>query len=501
MVTVIEKKQDLHEIQCDELVIGIGKNEPFKGDAALSALDQLFDGQLSKLEEAKEISGELKRTTIIHTFGKCQAKKIVFIGLGDQEQLTFVRAREAMARAVKNVISHGEQKHIAVFSENVAKLPAHRWAQAVTEAVYLASYTYEGHHQKPKTKKVIAQVDLIVDAQQAAEAREGQRLAEALASGTVLARNLTNMPGNYLTPTALKEKIVEVAECYGMSYEVMDKAKLTELGMGGVLSVAQGSAEPPYVVTVKYQGRETWDNVIGLVGKGVTFDTGGISIKPVAGMEDMKSDMGGAAAVIGALEAIGKLQPKVNVQLVVGCVENMPSGTAYKPGDVITTMSGKTVEIITTDAEGRLVLADCLTYIIRQGVSAIIDCATLTGGIVVALGTITSGAMGNNQALVDEILQSAEYAGERLWQLPLFEEYRELNKSRVADLKNSGGRHGHGIIGGTFLSEFVGDVPWVHLDNAGTAYVSGSTDLTPAGGTGSMARTIAQYVFSRQEQS
>ncbi|MCK9905516.1 leucyl aminopeptidase, partial [Frankia sp. Cpl3] len=223
-------------------------------------------------------------------------------------------------------------------------------------------------------------------------------------------------------------------------------------------------------------------------------------IKPVAGMEEMKSDMGGSATLIGVMEAIGQLKLKVNVMLVVGCVENMPSGTAFRPGDVITTMSGKTVEIITTDAEGRLVLADCITYAKEQGVDCLIDCATLTGGVVVALGTISSGAMTNDQKLVEEVLKGAEQAGERLWQLPTFAEYRELNKSRFADLKNSGGRYGHAIIAGVFLQEFVGDTPWVHLDIAGTAYITTPSDLHPGGGTGAMTRGVAQFVLNKSEK-
>ncbi|MFM1654888.1 leucyl aminopeptidase [Brevibacillus sp. B_LB10_24] len=497
MIEVMAKQPDLAALECDDFVIGIYADQTLAGD--LAALDQSLDGGLGKLFEQGELSGERKRVTVVHTFGKIAAKRLVFVGLGEPESLSFAGIREAAARAVKAVCDRGEGKTVAVYVEDRGAVSAERLAHAVTEAFCLASYRYHGYRQQPESNSPIHKVCLLVEPESLPLAAQGVRTGEALSAGTNLARDLTNMPGNYLTPGTLKDAIVEVAERYGMPYEVMDLAKLKVLGMGGVLAVAQGSAEPAYVVTVKYQGRETWDDVIGLVGKGVTFDTGGISIKPVAGMEEMKSDMGGAAAMIGALEAIGRLQPKVNVMLVVGCVENMPSGTAYKPGDVITTMSGKTVEIITTDAEGRLVLADCITYARQEGVSCLIDCATLTGGVVVALGTVCSGAMGNDQQLVGEVLASAERAGERLWQLPTFEEYHELNKSRVADLKNSGGRYGHAIIGAVFLQKFAEDTPWVHLDNAGTAYLTTETDLAPAGATGSMARTVAQFVLNRSK--
>jgi leucyl aminopeptidase len=497
MKVTVEKHLSFHKISCDELLIPLWKGE----DVALiyPQLDGLFDGALSQLQREKEMTGEAKSVTTVHTLGKLPAKKLVFVGMGDEQSFSFVQARNAWARAAKTVLAKGSRKNVAVDLRTGGKLSSERLAQAATEAFLLAGYHYEGYRQKPKrTEEPVDAVRLLVTGDEQA-AESGVKLGQALAAGTNLARNLVNEPGNYMTPRALKDAVVEVAERYGMSYEVLAKDKLVEMGMGGVLAVAQGSAEEPYVVAVKYQGKENWDDVIGLIGKGVTFDTGGISIKPVAGMEDMKSDMGGSAAVIGALEALGQLKPKANVLAVIGCVENMPSGTAFKPGDVITTMSGKTVEIITTDAEGRLVLADCITYAKQQGVSCLVDCATLTGGIVVALGHFCSGAMTNNQELVNEVLSAAEHAGERLWQLPTFEEYRELNKSRFADLKNSGGRYGHGIIGGVFLQEFVGDTPWVHLDIAGTAYASSASDLHPAGGTGVMTRTITQFVLQRSQ--
>jgi leucyl aminopeptidase len=496
MIVTAEKKTKLTQTAADELVIGLYKGEVLDGE--LAELNDALGGALADLLREKEISGEAKSVAVVHTLGKLAAKRLVFVGLGEKAELSFVKARDAMAKAVKRINSKGTKKKIAVYVRKTDAVSMERLAQAVAEAFYLAAYTYEGYRQKPKKERAIESVALLVDEGLDA-ACAGVRKGTAFAMGTNLARDLTNTPGNYMTPRALKDAVVAVAERYGMSYEVLEKNKLVELGMGGILSVAQGSAELPYVVTVKYQGRDTWDQVIGLIGKGVTFDTGGISIKPVAGMEDMKSDMGGAAALIGALEAIGRLQPKVNLLLVVGCVENMPSGTAFKPGDVITTMSGKTVEIITTDAEGRLVLADCITYAKQLGVECLIDCATLTGGILVGLGTITTGAISNNQPLVEQVLAGAEQAGERLWQLPAFDEYRELNKSRFADLKNSGGRYGHAIIGGVFLMEFAGDTPWVHLDVAGTAYINTASDLHPGGATGAMTRAVSQFILNRSK--
>lgn len=498
MEVSVENRLQLVNTECEELIVPLWKGEELA--QVYPELDQAFAGGLGALQQDKEVSGEAKAVAVIHGLGRIAAKKLIVVGMGDPEKFDFVAARSAWGRAAKTVVSKGSQKTVAIDLPTCERLAADRLAQAVTEAFMLAEYHYEGYRQKPKRESdPVAAVRLLASAEAVEAVKAGVTRGRALSQGTNLARTLVNEPGNYLTPRALKDAAVAVAERYGMAVEVLAKDKLEELGMGGVLSVAQGSAHEPYVIAIRYQGRETWDDVIGLIGKGVTFDTGGISIKPVAGMEDMKSDMGGAAAVIGALEVLGQLKPKANVLAVIGTVENMPSGTAFRPGDVITTMSGKTVEIITTDAEGRLVLADCITYAKEKGVSCLLDAATLTGGIVVALGHFCSGAMTNDQRLVDEVLAAADQAGERLWQLPTFEEYRELNKSRFADLKNSGGRYGHGIIGGVFLQEFVGDTPWVHLDIAGTAYTGSAGDMQPAGGTGVMTRTMAQFVMSRSQ--
>ncbi|GED71235.1 putative cytosol aminopeptidase [Brevibacillus reuszeri] len=498
MEVTVEKRYQLVNIACDELIVPLWNGEELA--QVYPDLEAAFGGTLSGLQADKEISGEAKAIAVVHGMGKVAAKKLMVVGMGAPEKFDFVAARNAWGRAAKTVASKGAGKTVVIDLPTTEHLGADRLAQAVTEAFGLAEYNYEGYRLKAKRESDPIAAVRILAADDAVEVvQSGVHVGKALVTGTNMARTLVNEPANYLTPCALKDAAVSVAKRYGMGIEILEKAKLEELGMGGVLSVAKGSELEPYVVAIKYQGKDSWDDVIGLVGKGVTFDTGGISIKPVAGMEDMKSDMGGAAAMIGAMEALGQMKPKVNVLMVIGTVENMPSGTAFRPSDVITTMSGKTVEIITTDAEGRLVLADCITYAKEQGVSCIVDAATLTGGIVVALGHFCSGAMTNDKALMDELLAAADVAGERLWQLPTFDEYRSLNKSRFADLKNSGGRFGHGIIGGVFLQEFVGETPWVHLDIAGTAYTSSTGDMQPAGGTGVMTRTIAQFVASRSQ--
>ncbi|TPG82056.1 leucyl aminopeptidase [Brevibacillus laterosporus] len=496
MIHIETKTSSYLEKKTDYLIIPIYQDQTIHTDE-WNNLDTAFHQQISHMIKAGEISDQKGKVTIIHTLGQLSVTRLVFVGMGVMTGLDFVSARDAFAKVVQQLKVEASEKSLSILLTVQTDLDMERLTQAVGEAFLLGTYAYEGYRAISKNKPSFQTVEILVHDEQKDKAERGLQIAQAFGTGTNLARTLVNEPGNYLPPHELARRAIEMAKRYGMSYELLAKDKLEELNMGGVLSVAQGSAELPYVVVVKYQGKEQWEDVIGLIGKGVTFDTGGISIKPVAGMEDMKTDMGGSAAMIGAMEAIGRLQPAVNIMMVIGCVENMPSGTAFKPGDVITTMNGKTVEIITTDAEGRLVLADCITYAKQQGVSCLVDCATLTGGVVVALGHVSTGLMTNDQQLANELFQAADYCGERLWQLPTFPEYRELNKSHVADLKNSGGRYGHAIIAGVFLQEFAEDTPWVHLDIAGTASQTKTTPLGPIGATGAMVRSIAQFLLQR----
>jgi leucyl aminopeptidase len=288
---------------------------------------------------------------------------------------------------------------------------------------------------------------------------------------------------------------IELAGKYDFEVEILDKEEIEKLGMGAFLAVNQGSKEPPKMIVLKYQGKDEWKNVIGLVGKGITFDTGGYSIKTKQGIVGMKTDMGGAASVLGVMEIIGELRPEQNVVAVIPSTDNMISGGAFKPDDVITSMSGKTIEVLNTDAEGRLVLSDAITYAKHHGAEYLIDVATLTGGVITALGLHTTGAMTNYEPLFEQIVEASMEAGEQVWQLPLFESEKErVRKSKVADLNNSPGSEGHAIVAGAFIGEFAENTPWVHLDIAGTATTSKEHDLGPAGATGVMTRTLAIFV-------
>jgi leucyl aminopeptidase len=336
-------------------------------------------------------------------------------------------------------------------------------------------------------------------------------LANGVSRGRIIgdavntARELINEPSSTLTPTELAERAKETANRFGLDIDVLDEARMKELGMGALLGVARGSDEPARLVILRYtpEGAEPMGNdaeVIAIVGKGITFDSGGISIKPAEGMEKMKYDMSGAASTLAAMSAIAQLKPRINVIGIMPATENMPSGRAYKPGDVLRAMSGKTIEVINTDAEGRLILADAISYARKLGATRIIDLATLTGAVSVALGTINVGMLGNNQEFIDEVRAAAKEVGERFWQLPLDEDYREQIKSDIADIKNSGGRNAGTITAAYFLREFAEDVPWVHLDIAGTAWENERKPHMAKGPTGVAIRALIQYVCSKAKQ-
>ena len=333
-----------------------------------------------------------------------------------------------------------------------------------------------------------------------AAVRSGYNKGKVLAEATNGAREMVNEPGNFMTPTNMAEIATAISKKNGLDITVMDVAQMTKLGMGALLGVGRGSNQPLKFIVMKYHGGKTEGVDIALVGKGLTFDTGGISLKPADKMEEMKSDMSGGAAVINALGAIAQLKPKLNVVAIVPATENMPSGSAQKPGDIVKAMNGKTIEVINTDAEGRLILADALSYAVTLKAKKIIDMATLTGACQIALGNVYSGGFTNNQELLDNVIAAGKQSGELIWQLPMDEKYAEQLKSDVADMKNYGVSLAGAITGAKFLAEFVGDTPWIHLDIAGTALTDKESGYIVKGGTGVPVRTLINYVMSQDKK-
>jgi leucyl aminopeptidase len=446
---------------------------------------------LRALEAKRLFSGELGETGLLPTCGQGPVPYVLLAGLG-------AAPKDADADAWRDAGVYAVRAALGAKLERLAvRLPAAA-VEPFATGVVLGSYRMTGYARDAEPQPVIRELAIAVADGDAAACEAAVRRAVVIAEGTNYARDLTNVPGNKLTPAMMADEALRLAHEYGLPCQVLDETQIVEAGLGGVHEVGKGSANPPRMIVVRYQGRDEWDDVLGLVGKGITFDTGGISLKKPEGMEEMISDMGGAAALLGLLHIVGELRPPVNLLVVIPAAENMPSGAAYKPGDVITIMDGYTVEVLNTDAEGRIVLADGVLYAKKLGATKLIDIATLTGAILVCFADVATGAVTNDDAFLQPLLQAAKTAGEKLWQLPNYKEYRDMLKSDVADIKNAtADRWAGAITGGLFVGKFAGDTPWIHLDTGGTAWLWSAKGTEPKGGTGVMVRTLASYILQR----
>jgi len=478
------------------LVIGIHQPGNKLGEV-LSFCDEAMDQQITQLIKSGDISVRKKSITLIHTLGKVKTKRILFVGLGRENQVAEEEWKEALGMAFRKVKElRLSQVTIDLDSFTGENVSVERAAQLLGEVYMLSLYSFDGYKQNNSKSSVeIKDVVILTQSGKSALLQENVKAGAIYGSGTNYARTLVNLPPNILTATKMAEYAKELAEQFGFEVEVLNKEEMQQLGMGALLAVNQGSNEPPAMIVLKYQGKSEWKDVIGLVGKGITYDTGGYSLKPRESMVGMKTDMGGAAAVLGAMRIIGELKPEQNVVAVIASTDNMVSAEAFKPDDVIVSLSGKTIEVLNTDAEGRLVLADAITYAKQHGANYLVDVATLTGGVIVALGNEMTGAFTNNTEFLEKVKNASEKSGEPMWQLPITAKDRERVKgSKIADLNNSPGREGHAIMGAAFVGEFAEETPWVHLDIAGTSVSKKSTSLHTHGATGVMARTLAQLV-------
>jgi leucyl aminopeptidase len=486
----------------DTVVFGLfEKTTSFEG--ILGDVNTALGDLLSSLLKEGDVSAKKGVISKVHTLGKLEAKRIYFVGLGKEENYSFETARSSFGKLFKAVkASKLENIEVVLDSFVTEKVEVLDVAHALAEALPMATYKFADYKQKSNEPEKELSVVTIYTNSDVEEVEASLTVGYAYGTGTNRARTLVNTPGNMLTATDLANYAVELATKYELEYEILEKEEMENLGMGALLAVNQGSVEPPKMIVIKYQGKDDWTDVIGLVGKGITYDSGGYSIKPKDGLVGMKTDMGGAAAVLGAMEIIAQLKPEQNVVMVIPSTDNMINGNAFKPDDVVTSMSGKTIEILNTDAEGRLALADAVTYAKHHGANYLVDVATLTGGVIVALGNHITGAMTNNEDLFEKVLEASSEVGEMIWRLPITDNFKErVRKSSVADLNNSPGRDGHAIFAGVFIGEFAEETPWVHLDIAGTATSSSEHDLGPKGATGVMSRTLASLVerFGEEE--
>jgi leucyl aminopeptidase len=480
------------EIDTDILAVPVFEGEERSGE--LAELDGATGGVLGRALESRELQGRLFELLTVPTNGGWRAQRVTFIGAGRRTDYTTERLR----RVATAVALHARQRRgRALAWLQRGDLPLEAAVQAAAEGLALSLFsgdTYKSGERAaaPLESMVIAAGNGSNAAALAAAAERGRILGESCN----IARELSNEPSNVLTPTVFATRAADISRAAGLGVEILDERAIEALGMGLLLGIARGSAEPPRVIVMRHTAAGKDGPVLGLVGKGVTFDTGGISIKPAEGMERMKDDMAGGAAVVCAMRAISLLKAPMNVIGVVPTTENMPGGRAVKPGDVLTSASGKTVEVINTDAEGRLILGDALWYAQKLGATHLVDVATLTGAAVVALGKAASALFGRPDSWVETVGRAASIAGDRCWPMPLYDEYAEQLRSEIADMMNTGGRPAGACTAAMFLKEFAGTVPWAHLDVAGTAWADEAKPWLPKGASGVAVRTLAELAFT-----
>ena len=469
--------------------------DPIQG--RIAELDKAAGGLLQKLAKSGELTGKTLEFTLVHAPAGLKAARLLLVGAGKREQWNSATLRKIAAAALRYLKTRSVKTFALLVREGHA---SEETAQAIAEGALAANFETDKYKTDKKNDKNIetALVAGFSDAERAA-GDKGVSRGRIIGDAQNFTRDLVNEPSNKLTPRILAEKAEAMAKEAGLSVEILDEKKIADLKMGALLSVAQGGPEPPRVMVVTYTPAKLKPGapVIGLVGKAVTFDTGGISIKPADGMEKMKYDMAGGATMLGVMRALAALKPSVKVICVVPSTENMPGGKAQKPGDIQTAMSGKTIEVLNTDAEGRLILADGVHYAKQLGATHLVDAATLTGAIVVALANVNVGVFGSDQPFTDKLLASAKAVGEKMWQMPIDDDYREFIKGTVADIQNIGsGKGGGAITGAMFIKEFTGDSPWIHLDIAGTAWNDDAKPWLAKGPTGVALRTLIHLVMS-----
>jgi leucyl aminopeptidase len=485
---------DITKQRSGAVIVGLFDGAEGTG-GAFEAVDRALDGALTVLIEDGEIEGKKGEFTLVHTLGRIAPARVLVAGLGKEDTFDAERVRTVSARALRYLRGKGVADVATVLiGAGAGGLDAGVSAQALVEGAVLGLYRFDKYKSDTSKNNDIETLTVVAqDASSLGEVNEGVELGQTLAGAVNLCRDVSNEPANFMTPTQLSEVALDVARDGGLELQVLERGEMSDLGMGAILGVASGSAQPPKLIVLSYRGDKADEsNNLALVGKGITFDSGGISIKSAANMGAMKGDMAGGGAVIAAMGIIAKLAPKINVTAIVPATENMPGGRAQRPGDIVTTMSGKTIEIDNTDAEGRLVLADAVTYARSLGFGRIVDVATLTGAISTALGKICSGVFGSDQALVDRVVEAGADSGERFWQLPMYDEYRDQYKSDVADIKNTGGAQAGSITGAQIIGEFSDGAAWVHLDIAGTSRTESTKGYNPKGATGVAVRTLAR---------
>jgi leucyl aminopeptidase len=494
---ITASRTSLGEITEDVLIVPVFEGETpvdAKDSPALASLDHLTSGLLESVFESGEMSGKRDRSVVLHNAGNISAKRLLLYGAGRREDMSPLIAQRLAGAAIRALRSRGVRSAAFLLREG---LSGELNVRAIVEGAILGQVQGDLYHSKDEPASEIEILHLVSESPAAPDVEQAINTGACMAEAANFARTLSFEPGNTMTPTELARRAEEMAAREGLGFQALGEEEMKRLGMGALLAVSRGSQEPARLIVLTHDPDNAGGELIALVGKGVTFDSGGISIKPSEKMEEMKYDMGGGAAVIGAMQVIARLRPNVRVIGLVPATENLPSGRAVKPGDVVRSLSGKTIEVVNTDAEGRLILCDAITYAINQGATTIVDAATLTGACVIALGETRAAVMGTDQKLIDDLIEAGDQCAERLWHMPLDREYGDMIRSDIADIKNIGNRTAGAITAAWFLKHFVGDKKWAHLDIAGTAWTEHQKPYIARGATGFGARLLANFVLNR----
>ena len=488
--------KSIEKIDVQALAVAVFKDEK-PNSGLLKTLDQAVGGMISEVIKSEEFAAKESETVYFHVLGKdLKARRLLLFGCGERNAYKAAKITQMAGSAVRFLRSKNV-KSIGIIPR--AEGDPEKIAQNVLVGATMGLFEPDKYRTKDKEERQIDSITVIVDGADEKALNSGAERGRIIGESINFTRDLANEPGAYMTPTIMADRARKVAKDFGLRFDVLDQKQMEKLGMGSLLGVARGSDEPPKMIVLKYQPsslRSSKGDLLALVGKGITFDSGGISLKPGENMELMKYDMTGAATVIGTMRAIAQLKPPVPVLGVAPCSENLPSGKATKPGDVLRAMTGKTIEVINTDAEGRLVLADAIAYAKKLGATKIIDMATLTGAVSIALGDVYTAILGTDQELIEQVIAAGKEVGERFWQLPLDDDYTKQIKSDIADIKNVGGKKAGTITAAAFLKEFADDTPWAHLDIAGTAWGDPATPYRAKGPTGVAVRTLIEFIES-----
>jgi leucyl aminopeptidase len=500
---IIASRTSLGEISEDVLIVPVFEGDTPRdpeGSSALAALDHLTRGAVAAVFDDGEITGKRDRWVLLHNVGQFSSKRLLLYGAGSAQKIDSIVVGRLAGAAIRVLLKNRGVRSAAFLVTR--RLETEAFVQAIVEGALIGELSGELYRSRDEIDVCLESLDLISELPEPPDFQRAVAAGTAMAEATNLARTLGFEPSSVITPTELSLRAQKVAEHDGLGFESLGEDEMKHLGMGALLAVSRGSQEPARLIVLSYEPSEAPDGnnsseLIALVGKGITFDSGGISIKPAAKMEEMKYDMCGGAAVIGAMQVIARLKPNIRVIGLVPASENLPSGRAVKPGDVVRSLSGKTIEVVNTDAEGRLVLADAISYAINRGATCIVDAATLTGACVIALGETRAAAMGSDRQVIDDLVRAGEQCGERVWPMPLDKEYGEIIRSDIADVKNVGNRTAGSITAGYFLKHFTGSTPWAHLDIAGTAWTENEKPYIAKGATGFGVRLMANFVLNR----